>query len=286
MVVGLSGGLGNQMFQYATGRSLAQRLGASLRLDISWFLSRGKRPYALKNLAIHAELQAPDLKLPELVQSLKNRISRKWAKKRMGVEIFREPHFQFCPAFLALKKPVYLEGYWQSERYFESCRDLIASEFALRQRMPANCRAILERIQATDAIGIHVRRGDYVGDPVNARVHGTCSLEYYRAGLGIAATGLDQPHGFVFSDEPEWVRKHFSAPFPTTVVDVNGSEEAHRDLHLMAACRNFVIANSSFSWWAAWLGRRPGKRVVAPRRWFKNGKVNTSDLIPAEWMRI
>jgi len=286
VVVGLTGGLGNQMFQYAAGRSLALRLGTQLSLDISWFLCRKERQFALDKLSIQADIHASRLRMPDLVKSLESRISRKWAKKRMGLEIHREPHFHFCPKVLAVKHPVYLEGYWQSERYFDFCRDVIASDFALQEKLPEKCRSMLEQIQAADAIGIHVRRGDYVSDPATTRVHGPCSPDYYRISLEMVATGLDQPHGFVFSDDVEWVRNHFCAPFPITVVDVNRAKEAYWDLHLMAACRHFVIANSSFSWWAAWLGRRPGKRVVAPRRWFQKEDLNTSDLIPADWMRI
>ena len=163
---------------------------------------------------------------------------------------------------------------------------MIASDFALQEELPGKCRNIREKIQATDAIGIHVRRVDYVSDPATARVHALCPAEYYERGIDLAASGLAHPHGFVFSDDPDWARANFSLPIPTTFVNINPPEDAHLDLYLMAACRNFVIANSSLSWWAAWLGSEPGKRVVAPKSWFKTCEITTTDLIPMGWMSI
>lgn len=286
VVVGLSGGLGNQMFQYAAGRALSLRIGAPLLIDQTWFFGRKNRCYSLGNFLIQAKVRDSELPVPDVIKSLESRISRKWGKRRMGVELFREPHFHFCPEILRLKNPVYLEGYWQSERYFESIRDVIASDFALQVELPGKCRNIREKIQATNAIGIHVRRGDYVSDPATARVHALCPAEYYERGIDLAASGLAHPHGFVFSDDPDWARANFSLPIPTTFVNINPPEDAHLDLHLMAACRNFVIANSSLSWWAAWLGSEPGKRVVAPKSWFKTCEITTTDLIPMGWMSI
>lgn len=286
VTVGLSGGLGNQMFQYAAGRSLAIRLDAPLRLDNTWFLCRKARSYALGNFAVQATIQSSELPVPEFLKSLESRIARRWGKRRMGVEIFREPHFHFSSAFLHLKSPVFLEGYWQSERYFDSCREVIASDFALRGTMPEPCADMVEQIRAIDAICVHIRRGDYVSDPVAARVHELCPPDYYQRGLALAASELTNPHGFVFSDDPSWARQHFHAPFPLTIVDLNGPQDAHWDLHLMSACQNFVIANSSLSWWAAWLGGSPQKLVVAPQSWFKGSGKNMTDLIPAGWVQI
>ena len=143
-----------------------------------------------------------------------------------------------------------------------------------------------EQIRVCEAICVHIRRGDYVSDPATARVHELCPPAYYRKGLALAASRLARPKAFVFSDDPNWVRANFSAPVPMTVVDINAPGDACWDLSLMAACRSFVIANSSLSWWAAWLGSAPEKRVIAPESWFKDPGKNTDDLIPAGWARI
>jgi len=286
VIVGLSGGLGNQMFQYAAGRALSLRLQVPLRLDLSWYANRKDRKYALADFAIHAEIAACPLPVPPLLQGLESRVSRRWSRNRSGVPIFREPHFHFSPAFSELVRPVYLEGYWQSERYFDSYRDVIAADFTLPGELPQRCLPVQEEIRAKDAICLHVRRGDYVSNPITASVHELCSLEYYQQGASLVAGGLSNVHGFVFSDDPVWAREHFRVPFPTTVVEVNGPDEAQWDLHLMASCKRFVIANSSLSWWAAWLGSSPDKRVVAPVKWFKTDGRSTIDLIPADWTRI
>jgi hypothetical protein len=135
-------------------------------------------------------------------------------------------------------------------------------------------------------VRLHVRRGDYVTDPSANAFHGLCPLDYYHRGLDEAARDLTRPECFVFSDDPAWVRENLKLAAPMTVVDVHGPGEAHVDLRLMAACHSHVIANSSLSWWGAWLGRRPGKRVVAPRQWFRSPDRDASDLVPDRWVRL
>ena len=283
VTVGLSGGLGNQMFQYAAGRALALKLGGPLCLDLSWFLWSKSRRYSLGAFAIAAGVSQPPLRLPDWAKAFESRISRKWGRKRMGARIYREPHFHFAPGFLDISGPVYLEGYWQSERYFSSCREVVRRDFSLREAVPAKCRPVLEQIQTSEAVCLHVRRGDYAAA---SGVHELCSLDYYRRGMDRIAEVARRPHAFIFSDDPIWVRENLTPSMPATVVDVNGPQEAQWDLNLMAACRHFIIANSSLSWWAAWLGASPDKRIVAPKKWFKVAGRSTGDLIPSEWQRI
>lgn len=286
VVVGLSGGLGNQMFQYAAGRALSIRIGVPLLLDQTWFFGRKNRSYGLEKFLIQAKVWNSELQVPDVLKSLESQISRKWGKRRMGVEIFREPHFHFCPEILQLKKPVYLEGYWQSELYFSECRDVLLREFSLWDRTSEACCDLADRIASTEAVCVHVRRGDYVSNRLAAEVHGLCTMEYYKRGLSLITQGLTNPHCFVFSDDPDWVRSHFVSEFPVTVVDVNTTANAQWDLDLMSLCKRFVIANSSLSWWGAWLGTDPAKRVVAPVRWFRNSRNDTRDLMPRSWMRL
>jgi len=285
VVVGLSGGLGNQMFQYAAGRALAVRLGVPLVLDLSWFCGQKKRQFALSPFRIVAELRSQCSWLPCQGQALVSRISRRWAQRILGVPVLREPHFHYTPEFAVQRGGVFLEGYWQSERYFEEIRFLLQADFALRAQLPPSCDALREAIAACDSICVHVRRGDYLSNPVAARTHGTCAEDYYRAGVHELALELERPHCFVFSDDPAWVRHSLALDCDMTVVDLNGPDDAHLDLTLMAACRHFLIANSSLSWWGAWLGQHPGKRVVAPARWFLTQDKDTRDLLPKSWLR-
>lgn len=285
VVVGLSGGLGNQMFQYAAGRALAARIGAPLVLDLAWFSDQSERQFALSPFRIEAVQHSQYPWLPPRGRALASRLSRRCMPRIMGVPVWREPHFQFTSDFASLPGPVFLEGYWQSERYFWEVRSLLLQEFVLRESLPPVCAKFHKEIRECDAICVHVRRGDYLSNPVAAKVHGTCSENYYYAGVGELCQGLAQPHCFVFSDDPAWARASLALDCPMTVVDVNGPLDAHLDLALMAACRHFLIANSSLSWWGAWLGERPGKKVIAPKQWFLTSDKDTRDLLPESWQR-
>jgi hypothetical protein len=177
-----------------------------------------------------------------------------------------------------------MEGYFQSEKYFADCADIIFRDFQISRPPRAEAKRILDHIRASDAICMHIRRGDYVTDPiVNA---GLCSIDYYHRGLLDVAKSLAQPECFVFSDDPVWARKNLKLNLPTTIVDIHCPDEAHEDLRLMAACHSYVIANSSMSWWGAWMGRRAGKRVVAPQQWFQARNHDECDLIPDDWVRL
>ncbi|WP_419902633.1 alpha-1,2-fucosyltransferase [Kiloniella sp.] len=286
VVVGLSGGLGNQIFQYAAGRALSLRLGAPLKLDTSWFAGQESRSFALSNFAVAGEI-CPHSPLPShWLKSFESKISRRFGKSRMGAKIFREPHFHFCSIFEDLSTPVFLEGYWQSQRYFQSITTQIQDDLALVGRAPSSCQAMLETIRSSQSICMHIRRGDYVSSAITAKTHGTCSQDYYIKGINHLIEGMQAPHCFIFSDDPEWVRDNITLPCAKTVVDINSGEDAHWDLFLMSSCDHFLIANSSLSWWGAWLGRNKNKRVIAPRKWFLDSDKNTNDLIPQEWERI
>lgn len=165
-------------------------------------------------------------------------------------------------------------------------RDVIASELMVAAPPSALAQEVVEEMTTQDAICLHVRRGDYVANATTKAFHGLCSLDYYHQGLRIVSEGLLNRHCYVFSEDPEWVRSNYSPAFPMSVVDIHAPHEAHEYLRLMAACKHFVIVNSSFSWWAAWLGSNPVKRVVAPKNWFQNSANDSKDLIPDQWVRI
>lgn len=289
VVIRLVGGLGNQMFQYAAARAVALRSGAELRLDLSWFSTVSDRHYALGPLSVSANTLGD---IPQkgtaghLLRTTQYRLARYTEKYFLRRPVFLEKHFHFDPAMLDVRAPVRLEGYFQSEKYFLECRDLITSEFKVASPPGHLAQAMLEKMATHDAICLHVRRGDYAANATTNAFHGLCSLDYYHRGLSIASEGLPNPHCYVFSDDPEWVRANFFPALPMTVVDIHGPHEAHEDLRLMAACKHFVIANSSFSWWAGWLGGNSKKIVVAPSRWFQAGNADTKDLIPTEWVKL
>jgi hypothetical protein len=198
---------------------------------------------------------------------------------------FRERNFNFDSAVLDLPDNTYLDGYWQSYLYFEDVADLI--RFEATPSLPAGPKdmVVSQAIIRAESVSVHVRRGDYVRLKTAASVHGTCSPEYYLTAMATVASLVPNAHFFVFSDDPEWTRRHLTPPGPTTFVDHNGPEAAFQDLRLMALCKHNVIANSSFSWWGAWLNPGKEKVVISPKLWFADGRP-TPTLMPSKWSRL
>lgn len=285
----LVGGMGNQLFQYAAGFALASRLGVALQLDRSWFHGRNERQYRLDAFSISARdatdeaLRGAGIRYPgRLVRGLSRLGFRKWA--RMRGHVF-EPGFTYWPGFRELGDGACLSGYWQSERYFEDVADAIRREFTLRHEPDAENQAALRAIRGCEAVAIHVRRGDYAADARSRQYHGTTSLEYYEAAVRRILSITPDPVFFMFSDDPAWAKKSLRVSAPTVHVTHNGAARDYEDLRLMSACRHHIIANSTFSWWGAWLADPSRQRVIAPERWFQDGP-DTRDLIPARWERI
>jgi hypothetical protein len=280
----LIGGLGNQMFQYAAGRALALRRGVPFAIDRRGFGDYKTHSFGLD--CFRADItDAPADQLPGAVkESRLNRLLRPLL--RAPQRVHAERAFTFDPDVLSLPDGTYLDGYWQSEKYFSDCAEQVRADFTVRHAPSAENQRWLERIAAGNAVSLHVRRGDYVTNASAAAVHGTCDLDYYRRALDHVrqASGAD-PVVFVFSDDPDWVAANLKLPFEMHLVRNNDAATNYEDLRLMSACRHHVIANSSFSWWGAWLNPSRSKVVVAPRRWFRTNDLDDRDLIPAAWMR-
>jgi hypothetical protein len=296
VITRLIGGLGNQMFQYATGRALALRRGAVLKLDISGFAAPGpdtKRRYELDPLRIQGSA-ARDADLIRFGRNSKPRsprIDRVFRLLRInwrGVDwpVYHEPHFHFDPTLNELSPPVYLNGFWQSEKYFLDIAEVLRQEFTPAAAFDPVNTAVAKQIDVVNAVSLHVRRGDYVSDPTTNRFHGICSPDYYQRAVDYITTRVGAPHLFVFSDDQPWTRANLRFAVPMTFVDANSPACGYRDMQLMARCRHHIVANSSFSWWGAWLNPLPEKIVLAPRRWFSAPAGDTRDLIPPNWVRL
>ncbi|MBT8552002.1 alpha-1,2-fucosyltransferase [Polynucleobacter paneuropaeus] len=255
-------------------------------LDASWFQGQSDRAYALNPFSIDAQVYSGLSFLPSWMKGLESRLSRRYSRNRLGASIYREPHFHFDSNYPLLNRPVYLEGFWQSEQYFFQYKDLIRSDLLLKGGIPERFLLAENLIRSTDSICIHIRRGDYVSNPIALQTHGVCSIDYIHRGLQAVSADLIKPHCFIFSDDPEWVKDNLVLTFPHMIVDIAKPHEAHFDLALMAQCKHFVIANSSLSWWGAWLSENTSKRVVAPKNWFANHEKNINDLIPAGWIQL
>ncbi len=297
VVTRLIGGLGNQMFQYATGRAVALRRRAALKLDVTGFAAVGsptKRRYELDSFSIE-ESVASDADLARFRYTGKPRSPRLDRVLRFlhmhrahgaSWPVYREPHFHFDPAVPELRPPVYLHGYWQTERYFSDIAGVLRQEFTAKAPLGGDNAALAEAIAAVNAVSLHVRRGDYVSDPATNRYHGICSPDYYQRAVDYITARAGVPHLFVFSDDQQWTRANLRFEVPVTFVGANPPDCGYRDMQLMARCRHHIIANSSFSWWGAWLNPSPEKIVVAPQQWFSSPKNDTRDLLPTPWIRM
>jgi len=293
IITRLTGGLGNQLFQYAAARRLALVRDAELKLDVTWLGSaklRTVRDYALASFDV-PQTFAAQKDIEKFTKPNIGTLSRLFLRSlRKGMQLpksyIKEAHYHFDPSILELPDGVYLDGYWQSERYFADAANVIRAELTINKPMEGRNLELIEQINSCNAVSVHVRRGDYVSDKHTADYHGVCSLDYYHKAIQHIADAIENPVLFMFSDDPDWVRSNLSAPYPMTIVDHNGHERCVEDLRLMSACRHHILANSSFSWWGAWLNQRFGKIVVAPQRWFNNHDADTRDLCPAEWVRL
>jgi hypothetical protein len=288
VIVRLIGGLGNQMFQYAAGFRLSRVHGVPLKLDISGFQDTPSRDFSLQNFDISGTVASRN-ELAWLVKwPSRNRLVWQMTR-RLGFSpctMVHERHFHFDDEVLHLSGNVYLSGYWQSEKYFADIAEEVRAQFTLKSPLGDRDLALLAEITSTNSVSLHVRRGDYVSDPVVSKAHGLCSIEYYTAAAELIASKLKSPFFFIFSDDPEWSQQKLRLRWPTTFMPSKGPANAHTDLRLMSSCKHHIIANSSFSWWGAWLNQTPDTIVIAPSRWFNEFKADTRDLLPESWVKL
>lgn len=294
VIVKLMGGLGNQMFQYAAARRLAHFNNTNLKIDLSWFDNicevDSSRKYALdefaiqENFATREEIETLTVQTQGFVERL---ITKAMGRKPKATPSYiREKYFHFDPDILSLNNDVYLDGYWQSEKYFKDIETIIRQEFTIKSEMNVKSLAIEKQVKSINSVSLHIRRGDYVSNPHTNQVHGSCNIKYYFRCVENLIRSVKHPHFFIFSDEPEWTRANLKLPYPTTFVNHNPPENGYEDLTLISLCQYHIIANSSFSWWGAWLNQNPCKIVMAPKKWFNSLDYNTKDLIPDEWLKI
>ena len=300
IITNLKGGLGNQMFQYATGLSLSKKNNTVLLLDISGYSdqrilnSDTPRFFDLKHFEISAKIaDSEQVKKTKYSHDLISKICRGINKK-----ILKKNYQDFHPELLInisdkiSKNPnhnIYLDGFFQSEKNFSKIRPALLQEFQLKPELITDQVKYFQRqITGLDSnrnsISIHIRRGDYVKNPQTKKYHGLCPLLYYRDSIDLIAESIDHPHFFIFSDDTEWVKENLKISFNNTFVSGLGLSP-QQELYLMSKCSHNIIANSSFSWWGAWLNKNINKIVIAPEKWtVKN--TEHPNIIPAGWIKI
>ncbi|MDR3606939.1 MAG: alpha-1,2-fucosyltransferase [Oligoflexia bacterium] len=280
VIVKLVGGLGNQLFQYAFGRALSIRQRSTLFLDCTAFETYKVHDYALDHFNIQAESATQ-----EQIKKLTKPASQFFFFNRTP-KIYKEPHFHYSEKHLQIKGSIYLEGYWQSEKYFEGIAEQLREDLRIISQPDENNEGALKKIRETNSVSIHIRRGDYVSNAAATQVHGILDLDYYRKSIDFIYGKFSSPSFFVFSDDPEWVRNNLKIEGNATYVNHNPPQKGYEDLRLMSSCKHHIIANSTFSWWGAWLNPLRSKTVIAPRNWFRTNDLDPEDLIPINWIRL
>lgn len=291
----IDGGLGNQMFQYAYGIYLAQRAQTKLLLDVSSYDSGPQHGYLLDQFQIQAPPadESALAKRPARYQRREGGRSSPWglASGSFGrllnpyrLRRHKESTFGFDQRHLRVGNHRYLVGYWQSERFFPGCRSELLQHFRLRNSMTAASREVADRIRGTNSAVIHVRRGDYLTDPNAAQIYHSLDLSYYVNCLQEWSASRSGVEVFVFSNDMRWCRANIDLPWKTHWVDHNDATTAHEDMALMSLAACCVIANSTFSWWAAWLNQRADRTIYFPPQWFQPNTLDESGLRCADWI--
>ena len=288
ITVKLKGGLGNQLFQYALGRNLSLINETNLILDISNFASDKLRNYALGSFNI------PNTVTLSNKSNLKNKFLYALGKKnlplsrilKLQINFINEYKFEFNDNILQSPNNSFLDGYWQSEKYFNSIEHTIRNDLLLNHEFSEAHKNLLNEILNTNSVSIHVRRGDYANNPTTKAYHGLCPIDWYVQAINKIKETEGNTHFFIFSDDVDWVKSNLKSTERITYVSNGACGSDSDEMTLMSRCKHNIIANSSFSWWAAWLNNNPAKIVIAPSRWFSAKDINTNDLIPETWIRL
>lgn len=274
IIIKLISGLGNQLFQYCAGRQLSLARETELKLDISFFNQQSLRSYKLHHYNIKADIAT---------EKEVRRFTGVYADTRLYAKVFRKAEklipkrnrrlfneqewWVYEPELLKASRNVYLDGYWQHYKYFENLNPGILDELTVIEPYTAQEHELLSAIQQNNSVSLHIRRGDYITDRDAYHFMGVMPVEYYNAAIRHIIESVQHPAFFIFSDDLQWAKDHIRLDAPVTFVQLDDGKKDYRELDLMSKCRHNIIANSSFSWWGAFLNRYPGKIVIAPQKW-------------------
>jgi hypothetical protein len=297
VIVRLLGGLGNQMFQYALGRQLSIASGRQLLLDLSFYESDAAkstwtvRNFGLSNFKLNADVAtSEDLKPFQKYLKLNfiGRVARRLSSigKYYSGGYILEPlgrNFVFDHRLLnaTLKQVIYLDGFWQSEKYFLSIEDVIRKDFAFKNEPDEVNKKMLDQINSVNSVAIHIRHGDNATKI--AAKHGVLPMSYYKNAIANLVANVESPKFYIFSDDQAWAKQNLKLNFPAEFVSHNGDEKNYEDIRLMSHCKHHIIGNSTFSWWGAWLAKKPNQVVYAPERYHMKDDMATTDFYPSDW---
>ena len=288
----LQGGLGNQLFQYAIARALSERYQVNFALDRSWFAisQDGVTPrqfqLELLNIPGISYSNSPFPKKPSRLQRfLQNIVSS-------GPIIhYQKNAFDFDPTLFNLRniknRDLYLSGYWQGFPYIETIRPILQKDFELRASTSPHYQPYLKQIAESESVMLHIRRGDYIDSPSAAQFHGVLPLDYYLNAISAIQSTMADTHFYVFSDDLPWAKAALPKNLKMTFVENSMQADATvQELQLMRACKHHIIANSSLSWWGAWLKNNIDGLIFAPNRWIRDDKQDLTNLLPPQWQQL
>lgn len=307
-------GLGNQMFQYAAAKSLALHKKVPLTLDVSAYEGYNLRKFELAEIFNLQAEQATkqDIEKYRIKQPLKSLWNALMPFNRMYFyhlpyemtkvkrtllqlaetvspshkkKTFIEPYYHYNSNFFKTRNDVFLVGYWMSWKYFEKFDQEIRQDFTVRNNLVSHLSNIENEIRNSDSVSIHIRRSDFTSEK-NTKLHGIVPLSFYREAIKRIATKYPALRLYIFSDDIHWVKDNFTTEFPVVFVSNDISKTAFEDFYLMSICKHNVIANSTFSWWAAYLNNNAGKMVIAPKKWYNKSPYNYKDVYPTSWITI
>jgi hypothetical protein len=278
------GGLGNQMFQCAFGLSASLQLKTGYELDVGFLEDRApKANFTYRSLELdvfQATSKITRLQLDRRFAKIFYRYFKRWP-------IVLETGLRFSAKYFKIHPDSIVVGYFQSEKYFCDIRPQILERFSFKNGFNDLTLGLAQKIRDDQSsVSIHVRRGDYVSNEAVLTVHGICGLDYYRDAVSYLESKVKTPRFYIFSDDMVWVKQHLKFNHPVEYIDHNLGKDSYQDMHLMSLCAHNVVANSSFSWWGAWLNLNPAKIVIAPKTWFAEPSIDSSDIVPSSWVRI
>jgi hypothetical protein len=302
IITSLTGGLGNQMFQYAAGLALAEHHRTVLKLDVDWFRAdpayEAHNRYALSCFNITEQFASREeidrVRGVQLTRTERWSVAlaralrlRRYASRRAAPAHWHQPPtFAFYPQFFAQPDPTYLNGMFQSEKFFAPVADLLRVQFSLRYPPQPEVATLAERIRQGPSAALHFRRGDYTRNAAFNSEIGVVGPDYYERAVRLLRARSPDSTLYIFSDDIEYVAREFVPSGPHVFVRCVAPWHPWDKIRLMSLCEHIAIANSTFSWWAAWLNPSPEKLVLAPDPWFARSQHDGSDVVPAAWTKI
>jgi hypothetical protein len=317
IIIRITSGLGNQLFQYATARSIANRYKTIVKIDTIHYYIDKQRSFALDSFQIPiSKVTITDLlkiypfegillillkpfigrkKTGKLILWLEQKIfkyqayyNKPLANKQTLIKknILIQRYYHFDEEIINAKDNIYMIGYFQSWKYFNNIKSILIEEIKLKKTIRSHNKGILQQITNCDSVSVHIRRGDYFSDANNRKLFEVFDMHYFVNAIQMMKQKLTSPVFFIFSDDIEWVKKNFQLSEHIVFFKNSKGDKPAEDLILMSNCKHNIISNSSFSWWGAWLNQNPGKIVIAPKKWLNSEEYDTKDLLPPDWIKI